>query len=327
MQTNFTEIDQIVNPRKFQIIQDDIALATDLAIITVDYLGKPITKHSNCSEFCKNIRTTKYGIYCEKCDSHGGLEAVRNRKPFIYTCHAGIVDFAIPIIANDLYLGAFMSGQIRLSPLDSQYAPERILHSVNLSFDSMNDVNLEESYNKLPVMRIDKIMALANMLLHIGNYCVNEAELKALITANSKRQDSKRFDKTECLDSEDQNKIRPIRKHLKNETYLIIQPALTYIKKNLKEKITLEKMAALCSISPSYFSKLYAKENLGSLPDYVNQVKIERAKELLLETNWPIHTVAENLGFEDCGYFIKVFKRNTSKTPSEYRNDYAGHSK
>ncbi|WP_099468729.1 PocR ligand-binding domain-containing protein [Konateibacter massiliensis] len=327
MRATFTDITQIVNPRKFQTIQDDIALATDLAIITVDYMGKPLTKHSNCSEFCKNVRSSKYGSYCEKCNSHGGLEAARNRKPFIYICHAGIVDFAIPIIVNDLYLGAFMAGQVILSQLDSLYAPERILHNVNLTFDPMKDVSFRESYNKLPIMRLDKIMALANMLLHIGNYCVNEAGYKALITSTPKSQEANQFDKTKYLNDDDQNMIYPLHKHIKNETYLIIQPALTYIKKHPKEKITLERMAALCNISPSYFSKLFAKENLGCLSDYVNQVKIERAKEHLIETNWPIRTVAENVGFEDCGYFIKVFKRNTNKTPLEYRNDYAELSK
>ena len=323
MKNTFTEIDQIVNPRKFQVIQDDISLATDLAIVTVDYMGKPLTKHSNCSEFCTNVRSSKYGNYCEKCDSHGGLEAARNRKPFIYICHAGIVDFAIPIIVNDLYLGAFMAGQVILSQLDSQYAPDRILHNVNQTFDPMKEARFLESYTKLPIMRLDKIIALANMLLHIGNYCVNEAELRALITSNSMRQEANQFGKTKYINDDDQNIIRPLNKHIKNEPYLIIQPALTYIKKHPKEKITLEKMATLCNISPSYFSKLFAKENLGCLSDYVNQVKTERAKELLLETNYPIRTVAENVGFEDCGYFIKIFKRSTNKTPLEYRNDYA----
>lgn len=326
MRTAFTEIDQIVNPKKFQLIQDDIALATDLAIITVDYMGKPLTTHSNCSEFCKNVRSSKYGNYCEKCDSHGGLEAARNRKPFIYICHAGIVDFAIPIIVNDLYLGAFMAGQIRLSSLDSHYAPERILHNVNQTFDPMKDAGFQESYAKLPIMRLDKIIALANMLLHISNYCVNEAELKTLITSNSKRQESIHFDKTKYI-NDDQGLTRPLHKHTRNESYLIIQPALTFIKKHPKEKITLKKLADLCNISPSYFSKLFARENLGSLSDYVNRAKTERAKELLLETNWPIRTVAENLGFDDCGYFIKVFKHSTNKTPLEYRNDYGGRSK
>lgn len=319
MRTVFSEIDQIVNPAKFQKIQDDFAAATDLAIITVDYLGKPLTKHSNCSEFCRRVRSSKYGIYCEKCDSHGGLEAARIQKPYIYICHAGLVDFAIPILVNDLYLGAFMAGQVLLSKQDMENEPEHILSSVRNSINPMSD-DLKDSYTSLPVMRYEKIIALANMLLHIGNYCVKEAELKALLSHRSKESGN-----AFCVPSENTNddyqKIRTINRHYKKEANRIILPALTYIKKYPKEKITLEKMAALCNISPSYFSKLFSKENLGNLSDYVNQIKTEHAKELLSNTDWSIRTIADHLGYEDCGYFIKVFKKNTKNTPLEYRNN------
>lgn len=96
MNRAFSDIHQIFNPDDFQKIQDDISIASELAIITVDYKGVPITAHSNCSEFCKKMRSSQYGVYCEKCDSHGGLEAARIGKPFIYLCHAGLIDFAIP---------------------------------------------------------------------------------------------------------------------------------------------------------------------------------------------------------------------------------------
>ena len=78
-------------------------------------------------------------------------------------------------------------------------------------------------------------------------------------------------------------------------------------------------MAAICNISPSYFSKLFARENLGTLSNYVNQVKLNHAKELLHSTNWPVRNVADYLGFDDCGYFIKVFKKQNGMTPMEYR--------
>lgn len=318
MGTSHIEMEQIVNPTKFQKIQDDIALASELAIITVDYLGKPITKHSNCSEFCKKVRASKYRSYCEKCDSYGGLEAARIRKPFIYICHVGIVDFAIPIIFNDLYLGAFMAGQVLLSEQDNNNIPERILLNIKNPIIPQEDPELFKSYSKLTVMSYEKIIALANMLSHIGNYCVKEAQLKELIASVPKQLKAEQNDKVQFIDDNRQTKIRTISK-LKNESHLIIQPALSYIIKYPQEKITLEKMAALCNISTSYFSKLFAKENLGNLSDYVNQIKMEHAKELITETDWPIRTIAENLGYDDSGYFIKVFRKNTGITPLEFR--------
>lgn len=321
MRAQIYEIDQIVNPANFQAIQDDIASATDLAIITVDYKGKPITKHSKCTEFCNIVRSSQYGVYCESCDSHGGLEAARLRKPYVYTCHAGLIDFAIPILANNLYLGAFMAGQVLLSPLDSDKGPEQILHGIKNNID-MSQHGLKEAYTLLPTMSLEKIHNLANMLLHIGNYCIKEAELNTLLSQHTDRLKSKDiYFTSNHLMADNYGKLATIQQSFKKRSDKIIEPALIYIKENPKAKITLAKMASICNISPSYFSKLFAKENLGSLSDYTNKVKIDYAKELLVTTNWTILTVAESVGFNDCGYFIKIFKKITHQTPVEYRDN------
>ena len=316
MGRTFSDIYQIFNPDNFQNIQDDISIASELAIITVDYKGVPITAHSNCSEFCKKMRASQYGVFCEKCDSHGGLEAARIGKPYIYLCHAGLIDFAIPIIVDGLYLGALMAGQVLLDKGNSESKPERILQGVSNSLELKSDLEFQQSYAMLPIMRMEKIIALANMLSHIGDYCVQQAALReALVHQSSKNQfedslSNQIDEKTEALDGAQAAK----------EPNKLLQPALAYINKHPQEKITLSKMATLCSISTSYFSKLFSKENLGNLSDYVNHIKMERAKELLVSADWSIGAIAENLGFDDCGYFIKVFKHETSKTPLEYRN-------
>ena len=306
MLKNITNIKQIVSPSKFQKIQDDISLATGLAIITVDYKGIPITKHSGCSEFCKKVRASKYRAFCEKCDSHGGLEAARLGRPIIYFCHAGIIDLAVPFIVDDLYLGAFMAGQVLLEQDASKSQPKRVLQDVATLSEMTSD--FQDSYANLPVMTMEKINALANMFLHIRNYCVELAILR-----DTKGPNNKEAQPFPWRDLPDKTKIE------RKEPNKLLMPALDYIKKHPQEKINLSKMADLCSISPSYFSKLFARENVGSLSDYVNNVKTECAKELLLTTDWPVGTIASQLGFDDTGYFIKVFKHKVKKTPLEYR--------
>ena len=317
MNRAFSDIHQIFNPDDFQKIQDDISIASELAIITVDYKGVPITAHSNCSEFCKKMRSSQYGVYCEKCDSHGGLEAARIGKPFIYLCHAGLIDFAIPLIVDGLYLGALMAGQILLDKDNSENEPERILQGVGSTLDFESNLEFQHSYALLPVMRLEKIIALANMLSHIGDYCVEKAVLReTIVQQSSKNQSAELSDNSMNGNAESLSRSKTAK-----EPNKLLQPALVYIKKHPQEKITLSKMAALCSISTSYFSKLFSKEKLGNLSDYVNRTKMERAKELLASTDWSIGAISENLGFDDCGYFIKVFKRETGKTPMEYRNN------
>lgn len=179
MREFITQVKQIINPGTFQKIQDDTAEATGLAIITVDYQGTPVTIHSKCSEFCRKMRgSPEFAALCRKCDSRGGLEAARNHEPYIYLCHAGIIDLAIPIILNDLYIGAFMAGQVLLdNPRDNSML-ERMLEGSGAVSDYGSDPNLGKSYQKLPCMSLERVRALANMMLHIGNYFVENALLK-----------------------------------------------------------------------------------------------------------------------------------------------------
>lgn len=316
MKISFTSIKEIVSPIKYQKIQDNISLATGLAIITVDYKGIPVTTHSNCSDFCKKIRSSsEYGHYCEKCDSHAALEAVRIQKPYIYICHAGVIDIAVPIIVDDLFLGAFMAGQVLPDQNYSENKLDRIMPGVGNTIDSISDVEITKAYNALPVMSLEKITALSNMLFDIGNLFVEEAVSKKIISElRSKKSSAELYNHPEPS-----NDVHYDTGILNNDSRKILQPALSYIERNPKEKITLEKMAKLCNISASYFSKLFAKENLGNLSDYVNRIKVEHGKKLLQSADLNIRSVANNLGFDDTGYFIKVFKKYTGKTPLEFQ--------
>ena len=93
------KIEQVFSIKEWEIVQDSLAETTGMAILMVDYKGRPITKHSCCCEFCDKVRSDEVlKKYCEKCDSRGGAEAVRQNKPYIYKCCFGMVDVAIPIV-------------------------------------------------------------------------------------------------------------------------------------------------------------------------------------------------------------------------------------
>ena len=172
-------LNDVIDIDIFQKIQDDIAEATGISIITVDYKGKPATKHSKCSDFCNLMRQEKsYSELCERCDSRGGLEAARLEKPYIYKCHKGLIDFATPIIVDGQYLGSVMAGQV-LAKEDNLE-----LEDIVSTKDKLNDLDNEENkkfleaYRKLPIVEFEKIKATANMMFHISNYIVEEAVLK-----------------------------------------------------------------------------------------------------------------------------------------------------
>ena len=177
---NILHLEDIIDIKKFQKIQDDIAAATGIAIITVDYIGKALTNHSGCSEFCKLIRANDlYSHLCERCDSRGGVEAARLKKTYIYVCHKGLIDFATPIIVNGQYLGALMAGQVLIEE-NKELDLENIV-SVETNFDTLVEKEkLEKAYSKLPVVSFEKVESLAEMMSHISNYIVEECSSKML---------------------------------------------------------------------------------------------------------------------------------------------------
>ena len=98
-----------------------------------------------------------------------------------------------------------------------------------------------------------------------------------------------------------------------------LRPALEYIHNNLDKVPSIEEMSKLSGFSPSYFSRSFRKAMDENFVSYVNRIKIEHAVDMLKNGNKSINTIAEDLGYTDASYFIKVFKRYTGTTPLSYR--------
>jgi len=166
---------EIVDIGILQEIQDRFSDATGLASITIDYAGKPITKYSNFTRFCQLIRngpSTSHG--CIRSDAHGGIEAARIGKPYIYKCHCGLIDFAIPIIVNGQYLGSVLAGQVKLPPDEE----DKIGYITSLA--TIEDEAAKAEYDKILVMPYSRIEAAANLMFTVSNYIVEKAMLNII---------------------------------------------------------------------------------------------------------------------------------------------------
>ncbi|MDR1078264.1 MAG: PocR ligand-binding domain-containing protein [Propionibacteriaceae bacterium] len=108
-------VSSLIDLDHLQRVQQRFAEATDLGVIAVNSRGTPVTAACRFSEFCQRMRADPVRRQlCYGCDAHGGLQAAIRRRPHIYQCHAGLVDFSIPITAGDLYVGAVLCGQVRI---------------------------------------------------------------------------------------------------------------------------------------------------------------------------------------------------------------------
>ncbi len=103
------------------------------------------------------------------------------------------------------------------------------------------------------------------------------------------------------------------------DSYLICQ-AIEHTHSNYMNKLTLQKLADYLHVSESYLSRLFKDETGISFTRYLNEIRIQRSKELLLNTKMTIVEIALFVGYEDQSYFTKVFRKLTGITPKKFRS-------
>ncbi len=99
----------------------------------------------------------------------------------------------------------------------------------------------------------------------------------------------------------------------------LINKAKTIMREHISNNITAEEVASKLNTSYSWFRRTF-KEYTGFSPaQFIIQLKIQKAKEMLSQTNFPIKQIALSLNFETVGYFSTFFKRATGLSPLGYR--------
>ena len=322
------DLKSILDIPLWEEIQDELARLTGTAIITIDYKGNPITKHSCRTDFCSVIREDPVlRKRCCRCDALAGLEAVRMGKPYIYLCHCGVVDAAVPVTVGNRYLGAVMFGQVRIPDGDTDAKVERLVSEVS-SFQTGSEgdrQDLIEMYDRLPEMEYKRIVAIADTLNAIVNYIVdravnseNEAMTYKFLLQNSNIQNAAAFSEIQGLKAPELEwGDFPVERELPKSSP--IYPAVAYVHNHRQEMVTMNDMARLCHLSPSYFSRLFRREMGENFINYVNRIKVQWAKERLRSSNDSVVQIAQELGYMDSSYFISVFKKFEGTTPLAYR--------
>ena len=106
----------------------------------------------------------------------------------------------------------------------------------------------------------------------------------------------------------------------------VLEDILHYIAHNYAENITLENIAPLFGYNHSYLGKIFTKKMGQSFNSYVDHVRIERAKELLIRDNAKVYAIAERVGYKNVDYFHIKFKKYVGQSPAEFRKKNKGTS-
>jgi YesN/AraC family two-component response regulator len=106
---------------------------------------------------------------------------------------------------------------------------------------------------------------------------------------------------------------------LPQPTSLLVKQALAYIQLNYSRALSLTELAWTVGVSKSYLSRIFKVETGLSLWEYLNRFRILKAKALLRSTDESVTAAAAAVGFDDVGYFGRVFRRLENCSPRAYR--------
>lgn len=95
-----------------------------------------------------------------------------------------------------------------------------------------------------------------------------------------------------------------------------------YVRAHYGERIALADVAREVWLSPSYLSSVFSAEMGMSFTAYVQAVRVEKSKQLLLDTRLPIAEIASATGFTDQSYFTKVFRKLVGSSPAQFRRQH-----
>lgn len=101
-----------------------------------------------------------------------------------------------------------------------------------------------------------------------------------------------------------------------------INKVVQYIELNLMNELNLGQLATYVNLAPAYLSRVFNQEVGMSLAQYITEMRMAKASELLMRTSLTVQRISEQIGFKQISYFSKKFKQHFDMTPIQYRNKY-----
>ncbi len=217
---------------------------------------------------------------CYLCDTRAMDICQKIGKPYIYTCHMNLIEAVNPIKISNEIAGYVMLGQ-KIEESSEEEVKKRIFE-ISKKYE-IDGNRLLSGMEKLEKTDISTMEAVANVMLMCTSYLYRH---RVII---------KRGDDVPSYQIEE------------------------YLYENLSGDLSIP---AICKHFHISKSKLYniSKKAFGiGFSDYVRKIRIGEGKKALKDTAKSINQIAEEVGFSDANYFIRVFRQEQGMTPSKYR--------
>lgn len=159
------EISDVIDIDILQRFLDNFATGMNIASVAVDLNGTPITNPSAYTRICSNYtHSTKIGDdRCAECHKSGGEEAAKSGKPYVFRCHAGLIDFAAPIMVQGRHIGTILGGQTLTA------APDEEEFRKTAREIGVNEDEYVEAAKEIKIKDEKNIKAAAEVLFIVAN--------------------------------------------------------------------------------------------------------------------------------------------------------------
>ena len=251
----------VFNKEKLRKVLKDFYTLTGLTCSVFDANFNQIVFYPKpMANLCAAIKSTAKGRRCcQKSDMQACIKAAEKRAPYTFTCHAGLVDTATPVICEGEIVGYMMFGQT----VDAEGVYVNLENVIERCHEyGFSENAVRALYEELPVLNHDKIEAAASIL----QMCASYLHLRQMI----------KVEKNELASEMD-----------------------AYLEANLEKKILLEDLCNRFLISKNQLYTLFHNYFNTTVTEHILLKRIARAKSLLATTDLPVSQISEKTGFAD----------------------------
>ena len=285
-------LEALLSSKLFQEYERAFTEATGLpiALRPVDSWQLPLHGKQNEGPFCALMAERSRA--CGSClEVQEKLAQAANGEPATSVCPAGLSDTVVPVRLGERLIGFLQTGQIfRKPPTQQQF--ERTAQLLAKWGVAIDHAALRQAYFATRVVPAKQHEAVIKLLSIFAQH------LSALSNQILVKQE--------------------------NAEPPLITRAKAFIDEHQTESLSLGQVAKAVNSSPFYFCKLFKKATGLNFTDYLSRIRIERAKNLLLNPNLRVSEIAFEVGFQSLTHFNRVFKHTAGQSPTHYREQLVG---
>src|SRR4051812_31803301 len=287
MQTDNNVIDRLTNSKIYSDYENAFSEATGLPLRlrAVDSWQLPHHGQRKENPFCALMAGKSRA--CAAClqVQQTLAESARDMAQ-TETCQVGMCDTAVPVRLGDKLVGFLHTGQVfKKKPTEAQF--RKVMDLARSWGVQTAEAEMKEAFFGTQVLAQREHEAVVKLLEIFASHL---SELSNQIVVQ-----------------------------LNNAEPPMITRAKEYIKQNHAEELSLGQVAKAVNTSAFYFCKMFKKGTGLNFTEYVSRVRIENAKNLLLNPNLRISEIAYQVGFQSLTHFNRVFKKVVGESPTEYR--------